>query len=71
MERRHLSLSSHRTTISLEPDYWEAIEALSGGQWRQWATDRLTIKPESTGRSSWLRQQVLAGYMRNAGFRTP
>ena len=62
MERRHIPLSTHRTTVSLEPDYWRAIEVLSGGNWRQWATDNLTTKPEGLGRSSWLRCQVLAGY---------
>lgn len=63
MERRHIPLLTHRTTISLEPDYWLAIEALSDGNWRQWATDRLTVKPEGVGRSSWLRRQVLADCM--------
>ena len=59
MERRHIALSDHKTTISLEPEYWQAIEDLGGDNWRQWAADTLASKPEGIGRSSWLRCQVL------------
>lgn len=59
MERRHITLIN-KTTISMEHDYWKAIEALSGGDWRQWLTLTLESKPASQGRSSWLRCKVLA-----------
>lgn len=60
MERRHITLNAARTTISMEPDYWKAIETLSGGDWRQWLTHTLAGKPATQGRSSWLRCKVLA-----------
>ncbi len=66
MERRHLPLSL-RTTISLEPDYWLAIEALSGGDWRRWTTEALMSKPDGKGRSSWLRCRVLNSYQTQCG----
>lgn len=59
MERRHITLIT-KTTISIEPDYWKAIERLSGGDWRQWLIHALTSKPAHQGRSSWLRCKVLA-----------
>lgn len=58
MERRHITLIN-KTTISMEPDYWKAIEKLSGGDWRQWLTNTLESKPANRGRSSWLRCKVL------------
>ncbi|HVE21674.1 MAG TPA: ribbon-helix-helix domain-containing protein [Acidocella sp.] len=31
LEKRSLSLSGHRTSIALEPEFWEALAALAAG----------------------------------------
>jgi len=62
MERRHIALSGSRTTVGLDPDFWKAIEQLSGGEWQQWVADRLATKPENMTRAGWLRCFVLKSY---------
>jgi len=32
LEKRSLSLSGHRTSIALEPEFWAALEALAAGE---------------------------------------
>jgi predicted DNA-binding ribbon-helix-helix protein len=32
LEKRSLSLSGHRTSLALEPDFWEALAALAAGE---------------------------------------
>ena len=32
LEKRSLSLSGHRTSIALEPDFWEVLSALAAGE---------------------------------------
>jgi len=32
LEKRSLSLSGHRTSIALEPEFWAALEKLAAGQ---------------------------------------
>ena len=32
LEKRSLSLSGHRTSLALEPDFWEALVALAAGE---------------------------------------
>jgi predicted DNA-binding ribbon-helix-helix protein len=32
LEKRSLSLSGHRTSIALEPEFWAALTTLAGGE---------------------------------------
>jgi predicted DNA-binding ribbon-helix-helix protein len=32
LEKRSLSLSGHRTSIALEPEFWAALERIAAGQ---------------------------------------
>jgi predicted DNA-binding ribbon-helix-helix protein len=34
LEKRSFSLSGHRTSIALEPDFWDALEAIAETQTR-------------------------------------
>lgn len=62
MEHRHITLTQNRTTVCLEADFWEAIEQLSGGNWKEWTVHSLINKPSDVGRAAWLRCQVLSEY---------
>ena len=62
MEHRHITLTQNRTTVCLEADFWDAIEQLSGGNWKEWSTHALINKPPGVGRAVWLRCQVLSKF---------
>jgi predicted DNA-binding ribbon-helix-helix protein len=38
LEKRSFSLSGHRTSIALEPEFWAALEALARAQSRSLST---------------------------------
>ena len=58
---KHITLNNQRTSIALEPVFWNAIEQLPGeSDIRSWTTGQLTNKAEDATRASWIRQRVLA-----------
>lgn len=62
LERRHMVSNRGRTTIALEPAFWQAadIQAQAKGMdWRQWVIDQLDGRPDRHGRASWLRVAIL------------
>ena len=64
LERRHVVAEDHRTTIALEPEFWQAADMQAkaiGMDWRQWAAMQLIGKPNAYGRASWLRVSILKG----------
>lgn len=57
---------NRRTTVALEPEFWDAIERLAasaGLTWRDWAEIELAGKPKNRGAASWLRVRCLTDYM--------
>ena len=66
--RKHIGNSRERTTLALEPPFWEAIEQLAGSDSvTTWAEAQLAIKPETEGRASWIRQRVLGEMVKKVG----
>jgi predicted DNA-binding ribbon-helix-helix protein len=64
LERRHVGAGDGRTTIALEPEFWQAADMQAkakGMDWRQWAAGQLEGRPDSYGRASWLRVAILKG----------
>ena len=64
IERRHIGSGGDRTTIALEPEFWNAADRQAEAQginWQQWVAMRLEGRPESYGRASWLRVSILKG----------
>lgn len=64
LERRHVVSDEGRTTIALEPEFWNAADRQAkakGMDWRQWAAVQLIAKPSDYGRASWLRVSILKG----------
>jgi predicted DNA-binding ribbon-helix-helix protein len=64
LERRHLVSGEGRTTIALEPEFWNAADKQAKAKrmdWRQWALAQLSGRPDSYGRASWLRVAILKG----------
>ena len=62
LERRHVVSDEGRTTIALEPEFWNAADRQAKAQgmdWRQWAAGQLEGRPVSYGRASWLRVAIL------------
>ena len=63
--RKHIASGEGRTTLALEPSFWEAIALLADkGGVNAWTEEQLAIKPETEGRASWVRQRVLMEFMR-------
>ena len=63
--RKHIALSQGRTTLALEPPFWEAMALLADkGGVNAWTEEQLAIKPETEGRASWVRRWVLMEFMR-------
>lgn len=61
---RHITLNQTKTTLKLEPDYWQEIDRLAthdGQTWEQWIADKLKSKSGHQGksRSARLRLTVL------------
>jgi len=63
--RRHIKLGDNRTTLALEPLFWETIDTLSDGEANEWIIRQLRDRPATEGMSSWLRQRVLAEVLRS------
>ena len=64
LERRHVVAEDHRTTIALEPEFWQAADMQAkakGMDWRQGAAVQWMGKPNAYGRASWLRVSILKG----------
>ena len=64
IERRHIGSGGDRTTIALEPEFWNAADRQAEAQginWQQWVAMQLEDRPESYGRASWLRVSILKG----------
>ena len=67
--RKHIALGQERTTLALEPPFWEAIALLAGnGGVNAWIEKQLAAKPETEGRASWVRQRVLGEMVKKARF---
>ncbi|MBF0169127.1 MAG: ribbon-helix-helix domain-containing protein [Alphaproteobacteria bacterium] len=64
LRKRSLTIAGHRTSIALEPEFWEALEEIS--QERKIALSRLVAEADEgrgeTSLSSQLRLLVLAHY---------
>jgi hypothetical protein len=48
-----------KSTLALEPVFWEAIDDVFGRNWRHWAIEELQNKPEEQSNSSWIRQAIM------------
>lgn len=65
LERRHVVSDEGRTTIALEPEFWQAADRQAeaeGKDWREWAQAQLEGKPDGYGRASWLRVALLQAH---------
>ncbi|MBF0355991.1 MAG: ribbon-helix-helix domain-containing protein [Alphaproteobacteria bacterium] len=64
LRKRSLTIAGHRTSIALEPEFWEALEEIS--QERKIALSRLVAEADEgrgeTSLSSQLRLLALAHY---------
>jgi predicted DNA-binding ribbon-helix-helix protein len=61
---RHITLDNTKTTLNLEPDYWQEIDRLAtetGTDWKQWTVEKLKSQSGQQGksRSAQLRLTVL------------
>ena len=72
LRKRSLSLSSHRTSIALEPEFWQALEEIAAS--RNLSLSALIAdidrdRPEDTGLAQALRVYALSWYRddRDAG----
>ena len=59
LRHRTLVISGKKTSIALERRFWEAIDLISEGDWRDWVTSALESKRPDIGRASYLRTQLL------------
>ena len=59
MHHRTLVISGKKTSIALERVFWEAIDRISEGNWREWVITVLESKRPEIGRASHLRTQLL------------
>ena len=48
-----------RSTLALEPIFWEAIDDIFGKNWRHWAVEELQKNPEEQSNSSHIRQAIM------------
>ena len=48
-----------KSTLALEPIFWEAIDEVFGKNWRHWAIEQLQNKPDLVSNSSFLRQAIM------------
>jgi len=48
-----------KSTLALEPVFWEAIDDIFGRNWRHWAIEELQNKPEEQSNSSYIRQAIM------------
>ena len=62
LECRHIGKGESRTSIAIEPQFWQAAEKVAHGagmNWKEWADQQLSNKPQQIGRASWLRVAIL------------
>jgi len=67
--KRSLSIAGHRTSVSLEDPFWDALKQIAATEERTIAAliAEVDSKREATNLSSALRLHVLAHYKRLAG----
>ncbi|MDE2004968.1 MAG: ribbon-helix-helix domain-containing protein [Rhodospirillales bacterium] len=62
LEKRSLSLSGHRTSVALEPEFWAALEALAAARAESLAALIASAdadRPPARPLASWLRVRAL------------
>ena len=59
LRHRTLYISGKKTSIALERIFWDAIDRISEGDWKDWVTSALESKRSDIGRASYLRTQLL------------
>lgn len=62
LERRHVVAEAGRTTIAMEPEFWQVADQQAkaeGKGWQEWTQAQLIAKPAGYGRASWLRVAIL------------
>ena len=64
LRHRTLVISGKKTSIALERRFWEAIDLISAGNWRDLVLDAIEDKREDVGRATHLRGMVLDAAMR-------
>jgi predicted DNA-binding ribbon-helix-helix protein len=64
LRHRTLVISGKKTSIALERVFWDAIDLISAGNWRDWVLDAIEDKREDVGRATHLRGMVLDAAMR-------
>ena len=64
LRHRTLVISGKKTSIALERRFWEAIDLISAGNWRDWVLDAIEDKRKDVGRAAHLRGMVLDAAMR-------
>jgi len=64
MRHRTLVISGKKTSIALERVFWEAIDRISEGNWREWVRNAIESKREDVGRATHLRGVLLDVAMR-------
>lgn len=64
MEKRSFSITGHRTSIALEPDFWRGLEAMAAARTLSLAAlvREIDENRETTNLSSSVRLAVLAWY---------
>lgn len=63
-QRKINNPDGQKTTISLEPVYWELIEMFAKGNTSQWVENELKSKPDGINKASWIRQRILIESMK-------
>lgn len=63
MRHRTLVISGKKTSIALEKVFWEAIDRISEGNWREWVRNAIESKREDVGRATHLRIVLLEAAM--------
>ena len=64
MLHRTLVISGKKTSIALERVFWDAIDCVSNGNWKQWVLNAIEDKREDVGRATHLRGVLLDAAMR-------
>ena len=64
MRHRTLVISGKKTSIALEKVFWEAIDGISKGNWREWVCNAIESQREDVGRATHLRIVLLEAAMR-------
>ena len=69
LHKRSLAIASHRTSVSLEEPFWDALKEIAAGEGRPLASlvAEVDLARHETNLSSALRLHVLAHYRARAG----